>query len=67
MEITARLEDWYVNGDSLVGTIYNDNKGRFADGTTFQTSSVTSQNSKICRTRNSTYELGRRVNKGHGG
>lgn len=67
MEITARLEDWTQLGNTLVGTIRNDSKGRFADGTTIRTSTIISNNGKICRTRNSTYELGRHAGEGHGG
>lgn len=57
------LIDWTIEkrygSYVLYGTIYNDTKNRFADGTYIHTSSLTEIDfvNKVAKTKNSTYNL----------
>ena len=53
------IEMWSGSAVVIRGDIYNDTKGRFADGTPIHTSSVKSVDfvKKVAQTRNSTYNL----------
>jgi len=66
----ARLENWGVVGDGysapelgriyLVGEVYDDNTGRFEDGSPIHTSLVAGSKGRFVKTASgSTYELGK--------
>lgn len=60
--ITGRLEDWYVDGPVIWGSIYEDVRERWPDGTHIHTSNVCIGDIKeggVIETLNSTYLLGR--------
>ena len=53
----AELHGCVAWGGGLLGRIYSDKKGRFADGTLVATSSIVEQVGDIVMTKNSTYKL----------
>ena len=62
------IEDWEIGnfGGAYViyGNLFNDEKRRFADGTSIHTSMLKSVDfvKGVAHTKNSTYNLGRRAN-----
>lgn len=63
MEYDAKLEKWYMYGQSIVGVIYGDKKNRFNDGEVIRTSTVYSDSDEVkagnvIHTKNSSYLLG---------
>ena len=63
----ARLEQWTTIGKCLWGTVYEDSKGRFADGTEVQTSTIVSHSINdveegiVIDTLHTSYLLGKRI------
>lgn len=66
--VTGRIQNWSTWGNTVVGEIYDDIEGRFADGTHIQTSGLQPlakqeqgvQEGAVVKTRNSSYLLGKR-------
>jgi hypothetical protein len=63
VEVTARLDNWYSFGGSIIGTISGDKKKRFEDGKIIMTSKVVNMSTsashgKCVKTLNSLYQLG---------
>jgi hypothetical protein len=56
-EYDAELHGYAAWDGRLLGRIYGDKKGRFADGTLVTTSLVVEQVGDIVTTKNSTYKL----------
>lgn len=67
MEQKARLENWVLVGNQLLGEIYDDNTGRAEDGTACHTSPLLPMAQQVSSpkegvevfTRNTTYLLGK--------
>lgn len=62
-QATATLKRWWRLGDFLIGNIYGDTKGRFADGTEVRTSRIAGttpvlKQGDLVQTANSLYLLG---------
>lgn len=60
--VTAKLRNavryfWNHKSYSIVGQVYGDTKGRFADGAEITTSKVLSEEGNVVITRNSIYEV----------
>ena len=68
MNTTAKLENWIIQkyGDKEIcwGNVYNDQKGRFKDGSLIRTSIIEKREGNIITTLNSSYELGTEMAKG---
>lgn len=54
----ARIENWVRVGDVIYGEIYEDSKGRFADGDGIVTSRIISTDNDTVQTVNTLYKLG---------
>lgn len=57
MKYDAVIKNYVRKGDVIWGYIYDDSKGRFADGTFIHTSKIVSIDGDILKTRNSVYIL----------
>lgn len=53
----AELHNWMRVGMFLIGQIYADGKGRFADGTDIHTSNIVQIEGDLAHTKNTTYKL----------
>lgn len=55
----AILRDWYVDKNRIVGVIFDDSKGRFADGSLIRTSKLKKVNFEkdFAVTQNTRYQL----------
>lgn len=57
-----KLENYFIAGNMAWGEVYNDGKGRFADGTHIRTSLIQEiyeeDGKTFAKTMNSVYELG---------
>ncbi|AUR91615.1 hypothetical protein NVP1161O_173 [Vibrio phage 1.161.O._10N.261.48.C5] len=68
MEQKARLENWVLVGNQLLGEIYDDNTGRFKDGDYVRTSSLRPMSMQVSSpdqgvevfTQNTVYLLGKK-------
>lgn len=59
VEIHGTLENWRPYYGRIIGNIYNDTKGRFADGAEVMTSIMKHKEGNIAFTMNSNYKLGK--------